>query len=197
MVTNEIAMTPAGVLMLVSTTADDRVACPHCGLYIELGTVEASPGAMTMACPHCEERSLLVRLVSVLHRAVKLSGELWSQLGQEQARPRAGVARLRTPSAVFSLRVSRGAVVLLAMLWHRAERTGSVTLEASMTQLARRLLTTRAMVRRWMKELVEAGALVEVTPDGRTRGDRRWELQRLPVPGAGRGSGGEVDDAGR
>ncbi|MEM9453101.1 MAG: hypothetical protein AAGF11_02905, partial [Myxococcota bacterium] len=160
MATNEMAMTPMGMAMLVSTTAEDSVACPHCGESIVLETVEAEPGCLATACPHCGERSLLVRLVSILHRAVKWPAELLA--GSDESEADAASAKLRTPDGIYGLPVSRGAVALLAMLWRQAEQAGSRVVEGSVARLARQQQSSRGSVRRWMTELVEAKALQEI-----------------------------------
>lgn len=180
MVTDQIMLTPGGAAMLVSARGEDRVGCPHCGESIMLEAIEAEPGCLAVACPHCEQKSLLVRLVSVLHRAVRWPGELLSQLQGGDARARSG-AVVRMPAEVFALPVSRGAVALLAMLWHRAERTGSMLVESSLTQMAQRQLSSRGTVRRQMIELVQAKAVRERLKNGKRTRPRRWEL--LPLTG--------------
>ncbi|MCA9706306.1 MAG: hypothetical protein KDK70_10695 [Myxococcales bacterium] len=176
MVTDRFLLTPEGAAMLVSTRAEDRVTCPHCGQGIAIAEVEAEPGCLAVACPHCRQRSLLVRLVWVLHRAVQWPGELLAQLGGGAL---GGASALRMPEAAFGLRVSRGAVVLLAMLWQQAEATGSTTVASSINGLARRLLSTRAVIRKWLDELEKAGALRERLDDGKHQHPRQWELLSL------------------
>lgn len=181
MVTTEIALTPMGAAMLVSTSAEDCVACPHCGVGIVLKTIDSQPGSLAVQCPHCEGRSLLVRLVSVFHRAVRLSGELLAQLRGEPSAQRAPPGSVRMPEQVYEQPVSRGALVLLTMMWRRAERENSMTIEASVSRLAQRLLSTRSVVRRWLGELEEAGAVRERLDCGKRRRPRQWEL--LPLAG--------------
>ena len=183
MVINRIALTSEGAAMLVSTSAEDLVACPHCGVDIVLEKLEPEPGCLAVACPSCDQRSLLVRLVSVLHRAVRWPGELLAQLQDKEAEGRASESALRMPDEVFTLSVSRGAMALLAMLWQEAVRTGSTTIESSVSRLAQRLLSSRGVVRTWLIELEHAGVLQELLDDGKRRRPRQWEL--LPLAGEG------------
>lgn len=162
------------------------VTCPHCREAIPLGMANGQADRVSVACPHCEEPSLLVRVVSELHRAVRMPKGMLATLEREiveAARPEPAV---RTPAEIYSLAVSRGAVVLLAMMWHHAEQTGSTRIESSVAQLARRLLTSRSMVRGWLGELGAVGVIREVSGPGQR--PRVWEL--LPVPSK------EVSDAG-
>lgn len=176
MASHEIGLMHASACVVMGGVSDGAVTCPHCGETIALE--RAAVGRVSVACPACAEESLLVRIVSVLHRAVRLSGELLTQL-ESLGQPVA--TSVRTPGAVYSLKVSRGAVVLLAMMWHRAEQTGSTKIESSVTSLARRLLTSREMVRRWIAELRAVDAIRELSsPEQRPR---VWEL--LPVGSRG------------
>ncbi len=152
---------------------DSSVACPNCDSGMDVGPVTTEPGTVPHSCTKCGESCLVVRIVSVAHYAVPMS----------TATRAIAKDTPRTPTEVFSLNVSRGAVNLLAMLWHTSEQTGSMTIELSMTDLAQRLNSTRAMVRRWIGELDDADALRDRTPAGKKRGPRQWEL--LPLQQAG------------
>ncbi len=163
---------------LVLSKGRDEVTCPHCRGAIPLAKARDQPPGVSVACPQCEEPSLLVRVVSELHRAVRMPKGMLATLERElveAARPEPAV---RTPAEIYSLAVTRGAVVLLAMMWNRAEQTGSTRVESSVAQLARRLLTGRSMVRGWLGELQAAGVLREASSAGQR--PRVWEL--LPVP---------------
>lgn len=192
MVSDELTVTPFG-MMLVSSRAEDHVVCPHCGATIVLAEIQAEPGILPLACPSCSSKSLLVRLVHVMHRAVRLPRELLfpaDGAGDAERSTATAMAErtIETPMWVFTAPVSKGAIVLLAMLWKRAEKAGSLAIEFSIAQLSRQLLSGRAVVRRWVGELANAGALREVASEHLQR--RRWELQSA-APGT------EVDDAGR
>lgn len=157
---------------------EEVVTCPHCRGAIPLAKTENPPPGVSVACPHCEEPSLLVRVVSELHRAVLMPKGMLATLERElveAARPEPAV---RTPAEIYALPVSRGAVVLLAMMWNRAEQTGSMQVESSVAELSRRLMTSRSMVRGWLGELQAARVVREVSSAGQR--PRVWEL--LPVP---------------
>lgn len=186
MATHEIEWMHARACVVVGTASEGSVSCPSCGETIGLEQGDGQAGRVSVACPRCAEESLLVRVVSVLHRAVRFPAELMTQLGRElEAAARPVVPSVRTPAEVYSLPVSRGAVVLLAMMWHRAEQSGSTRIESSVAQLSRRLLTSRGMVRAWLGELQTAGVLREASSPGQR--PRAWELLPVPRKEAGHG----------
>ena len=178
MASHEIGLVHAGACVMVGTPSEGSVACPCCGESIALEQGDGRAACVSVACPRCQQESLLVRVVSVLHRAVRLPGELLAQLVRELDGASRPATMLRTPIEVYSLPVSRGAVVLLAMMWHRAEQMGSTRIQSSVSQLSRRLLTSRGMVRTWLGELQAAGVVRELSSAGQR--PRTWEL--LPVP---------------
>jgi len=179
MAIHDVELVHVRARVVLGKDRDEVVTCPHCRAAIPLGKAERQPQRVAVACPQCEEPSLLVRVVSELHRAVRMPKGMLATLERElveAARPEPAV---RTPAEIYALPVSRGAVVLLAMMWNRAEQTGSMMIESSVAQLARRLLTSRSMIRGWLGELQAAGVVREVSSAGQR--PRVWEL--LPVPG--------------
>ena len=182
MVDVETARSFASACIVITARVEGEVTCPHCGGQIVLKGAGAQEKHLSVVCPHCEDESLLVRAVSVLHRAVRLPGEVMAQLRRDVEENVVEAPALRTPMELFSLTASRGALVLLAMMWQQAERTGSIRVQSTVTLLSQRLLTSRGMVRRWLSELVEAGVVRELsTPEQRPR---VWEL--LPIPPQGK-----------
>ncbi|MCX4244233.1 hypothetical protein [Paraliomyxa miuraensis] len=161
---------------VVRSCSKEKVTCPHCEEELELGSAlrEDSP---SMVCPCCEHESLLVRMTTVLHRAVRQPEEVLELLGLETTPTPA----VMTPEEVFSLPASRGSVLLLAMMWNRAEQTGSTLVEISISKLARRLRAQRGVIRGWLKELAKHGAVRELSESDEP--SRVWEL--LPIAGAG------------
>lgn len=180
MVGQGIAPTQAAT-WVVRASGKEKVTCPHCEEVLELGAAlrEDSP---SIVCPCCEHESLLVRLTTVLHRAVRQPDELLELLGLEASTATtAAEPVVTTPEEVFSLAASRGSVLLLAMMWDAAEKAGSTRIEVSVAHLARRLRAERGVVRGWLKELVKLEAVRELS--GPEERPRVWEL--LPIPSAG------------